>query len=688
MPQYLAPGVYVEEIPGPRTIQGVSTSVAAFVGPCRFGPTSGRPELLTSYLDFVSIYGDAADLNFESGTTPNYLALGAKGFFDEGGSSLYVVRTFAYSDTGDLEADHAIADLPDPGDTPSGPLTPSDSGLMLRARFPGEAGRMLVTFTLKAGSSALVTTTSSTNLTRVHEFDTVWAMTDDSPPVGSVQVVRRDAVTGEWFLAGADDIQTELTDVSAVHPLTVLVEVQRPSVDSRGLPVFGPKIAIGEFGFDPRAIGSGISTVLTARPPTRRQELTIPLALEGVADLAPGGSSSEDALPGALAEAIFGASALETAPISTTPLEERQRLVTLDLGSDGRGPSFTDYDGNVSFNDYANAGNPAALAMNGLLALESIEDISIVAAPGASTGWARQRRQRSADQQQRHRPLRAAALPGGGARHAARSCCRRRRWTSATSAPPPMPPSTTRGSPSGIRSTAGGSMCRPRAYLAGIWARSDNFRGVIKAPANEVVRSALDLETRVNKAQQELLNPEGVNCLRFFPGPGFLVWGARTISDDPEWKYLSVRRYFNYLERSIDQGTQWVVFEINGPALWDAVRHTVEGFLFNEWKNGALLGRSARGGLLRPLRRVDDDRRGPRQRAADLHHRRRRGQAGRVRDLPDQPVHRHPQQLSTGEDIRQWPRSGTTRTAASTSSSTSPPAMPTPSGAPSRRSAG
>ena len=113
---------------------------------------------------------------------------------------------------------------------------------------------------------------------------------------------------------------------------------------------------------------------------------------------------------------------------------------------------------------------------------------------------------------------------------------------------------------------------------------------MIKAPANEPVRSALDLEIRINKAQQELLNPQGVNCLRYFPGSGFLVWGARTISDDPEWKYLNLRRYFNYVEKSIDEGTQWCVFEINGPALWAAVRHTVEGFLLNEWRSGALLG--------------------------------------------------------------------------------------------------
>jgi phage tail sheath protein FI len=600
MPQYLAPGVYVEEIPGPRTIQGVSTSVAAFIGPCRFGPTSGRPELLTSYLDFVSIYGDAADLNLDSGATPNYLALGVKGFFDEGGSSLYMVRTFAYTNTGDPGADHAVVDLPDPDVTPSGPATPfAGSGLALRARFPGEAGRMRVTFTLKAGGNALVPPPRGPNLTRVHEFDTVWAVTNDSFPVESVQVVRRDAVTGDWYLAGETG-QTELADVSAVYPLTVLVEVQRPSVDSRGLPVFGPRMAVGEFGFDPRAIGTGISTVLTARPPTRRQELTVPLALERVAGLVPGVSNPEDGLPGALAEAIFGATALATAPSSTTPVESRQRVVTLDGGRDGGGPTFSDYDGNVSFNDYANAGNQAALTMNGLLALEPVEDISIVAAPGASTGW----RGTASD----------AAEKGREINNSITAHCERMLYRVAALDTPRQLLPTAALDYRNFRSSTHAALyypwvtvghpidgrridVPPAAYMAGIWARSDNFRGVIKAPANEVVRSALDLETRVNKAQQELLNPEGVNCLRFFPGPGFLVWGARTISDDPEWKYLSIRRYFNYLERSIDQGTQWVVFEVNGPALWDAVRHTVEGFLFNEWKNGALLGRAPEEGF-------------------------------------------------------------------------------------------
>jgi phage tail sheath protein FI len=130
----------------------------------------------------------------------------------------------------------------------------------------------------------------------------------------------------------------------------------------------------------------------------------------------------------------------------------------------------------------------------------------------------------------------------------------------------------------------------PSGFICGIYARNDIERGVHKAPANEVVRSALRFEREVSTGEQEMLNPLGVNCLRFFPGRGYRVWGARTASSDPEWKYVNVRRYFNYLEASIDRGTQWAVFEPNGERLWANVRTTIADYLYNEWVSGALLG--------------------------------------------------------------------------------------------------
>jgi phage tail sheath protein FI len=130
----------------------------------------------------------------------------------------------------------------------------------------------------------------------------------------------------------------------------------------------------------------------------------------------------------------------------------------------------------------------------------------------------------------------------------------------------------------------------PSGFICGIYARCDLERGVFKAPANEVVHSAVGLERLITQSEQETLNLAGVNCLRHFSGKGYRVWGARTAASDPEWKYVNVRRYFIYLEQSIDQGTQWAVFEPNAEPLWAKVRRAVSDFLIGEWRRGGLLG--------------------------------------------------------------------------------------------------
>jgi phage tail sheath protein FI len=132
----------------------------------------------------------------------------------------------------------------------------------------------------------------------------------------------------------------------------------------------------------------------------------------------------------------------------------------------------------------------------------------------------------------------------------------------------------------------------PGGYVLGIYARTDTERGVFKAPANEIVRGALSLEVDINDRIQESLNPKGVNAIRSLPGRGIRVWGARTLTSDPLWKYISVRRLFIFLERSIYEGTQWVVFEPNDERLWARVTDTIRLFLRTQWRLGALLGRT------------------------------------------------------------------------------------------------
>jgi len=132
----------------------------------------------------------------------------------------------------------------------------------------------------------------------------------------------------------------------------------------------------------------------------------------------------------------------------------------------------------------------------------------------------------------------------------------------------------------------------PSGHVAGIWARSDNTRGVHKAPANEVVLGAVGLVNNCTKGEQDTLNPNGVNCIRAFPGMGIRVWGARTLASNPSWRYINVRRLFNFVEKSIERGTQWVVFEPNDPFLWSRLSRDVSAFLSGVWSSGALFGGS------------------------------------------------------------------------------------------------
>lgn len=130
----------------------------------------------------------------------------------------------------------------------------------------------------------------------------------------------------------------------------------------------------------------------------------------------------------------------------------------------------------------------------------------------------------------------------------------------------------------------------PSGSILGIYARSDNTRGVHKAPANEVVRGCVGLDCQFNTGEQDILNPKGINLIRSFPGQGIRVWGARTASSNASWKYVNVRRLFIFIEESIKANTSWAVFEPNDEVLWVRVQRTISVFLNNLWRNGSLAG--------------------------------------------------------------------------------------------------
>ncbi|WP_414552416.1 phage tail sheath family protein [Anabaena sp. CCY 0017] len=138
-------------------------------------------------------------------------------------------------------------------------------------------------------------------------------------------------------------------------------------------------------------------------------------------------------------------------------------------------------------------------------------------------------------------------------------------------------------------------MIPPAGHMLGVWCRTDETRGVYKAPANDTPRGVIGLAYETNLREQELLNPLGINCIRTFPNRGIRIWGARTLvePDNVQWRYISVRRLMSYIEKSVELGTQWVVFEPNDQDLWARVTRTVSNFLERLWRSGALFGASA-----------------------------------------------------------------------------------------------
>jgi phage tail sheath protein FI len=519
VPEYLAPGVYVEETSfRAKSIEGVGTSTTGFVGPTRKGPVGGTPELITSFGDFERIYGGLD--NLEYGT--NFLAHSVRAYFDNGGARLYVSR--AYNGSGGL------ANSPDM-------VANADPTRRARfvARFPGQAGNGQVTVRLQTAPATKRTMNAAPS----------GALVRSGSGAGTVFHVK---LNGTWVDSSANTLDLSgLADTAAPNGTADFLSLSVVAVDGDG-----HAAGFDDLGFDrshPRWIGN----VLSAMPSRRSDALEQWLAVEI--------GSAVTAFD--LRAGLFGAADVWSQ--------------TLGSGSDGTAPNQAAYEA-------------------GLREFEKIEDLSIVAAPGSSAyGDAQGILGALISHAERARAYRIAVLdtPAGKAVSEAREIRGRvdskyaalyYPWVVVSN------PLARAGDASVPRELA----LPPSGFVCGVYARNDVERGVHKAPANEVVRGALRFERDVNFAEQEVLNPLGVNCLRYLSGRGYRVWGARTVSSDPEWKYVNVRRYMNYLEASIDRGTQWAVFEPNGERLWANVRETVSAFLYNEWVNGALLGASAK----------------------------------------------------------------------------------------------
>jgi phage tail sheath protein FI len=561
MPEYLTPAVYVEETSfRSKSIEGVPTSTFGMAGRTQYGPVAyklttpnvamtPKPVLVTSYTEYERSFGDLVTASGD----PIYLAHAARAFFENGGRRLYVARVFTFATTQVggvpvIDVGKNFASLP------VGPATAPVA--TWRARWPGEAGRTI---------SAKVAFVRSKNvlvggaLKGVQAGAAVEVGNDPlkPPPDGTAPVpanirivdILPDGTLG--FRNATNGVDPVPAGTAAAFHITLTVTASfgaDRSDDYSGLELEKPH-------------SRAIAQVLQAEDPS---DDTAVVWLDRPAAASPTDSA-------ALLSALIGQSS----------------FAFLTGGSGDAAPDATALQGLPSDPD------DATKAATGLAALGEIDDIAIVACPDTVT-------------------LDLAAQPEA-VQNLIDHCEQLKYRIAIVDPPEDSSISAVRQFRSQFDSTRGALYypwvkildptakndpgappallsLPPSGFTAGIYARSDIERGVHKAPANEVVYGMTKLAFNVTYDRQSVLNPEGINALRFFEGRSNRVWGARTMSSDPEWKYVNVRRLFIYLEHSIDKSTQWAVFEPNNERLWASIRQTIEDFLLVTWRTGALMG--------------------------------------------------------------------------------------------------
>lgn len=467
MPEYLHPGVYIEEIErGPKPIEGVPTSTAAFIGETERGPT--KPRLVTSYKDYVRWFGTVF------GDT-KFMPYAVNGFFENGGKRMYVCRV--------------TDDAATPAQAALGP------NFTLVASGPGSWGRRI--FARVENSSTMKPGPGNTIVPvgiklRVAYYDTTptgnvtdWFNDPRKPPFPTATETFDDLDANEsapnyWY--------------KRIHDNSALIDLVRaPAAPANALPPVGANAVPLSTGGDP-----GATNLDTAD-------------FEGKAVL------PNRPLPQGLA-------ALELDPYRDVALVYSPGA-TVQVNR-----SVITHCENMRFR-FAVVDPDKSVDINNFQPRSAITDTKFAAL---------------------YYPWIAISDPKTGAR----------------------------------------KEVPPGGHVLGVYARSDSERGVFKAPANETLRGVVELLADINDTTQDALNPRGVNAVRQFPERGIRVWGARTLTSDALWKYVSVRRLFIFLERSIYEGTQWVVFEPNDDRLWARVIDTIRLFLRTQWRLGALFGRT------------------------------------------------------------------------------------------------
>lgn len=477
MAEYLAPGVYVEEVPsGNKPIAGVGTSTAGFVGATERGPL--EPQFIPSLLEFQKWYG---------GYQPklSYLAYAIEGFFANGGQRCFVARVTASNAT-----------------LASGKV----NSLNVVAIGPGDWGNQV---SIKVEKSS-----------QAKRAEAERAAQDPPPPTKPQESwIKLTIEYKDGDQVKASEVFDDLThDPFASNNLAKTINMNSQLVRvwwENDTPV---ELALPPA--DPVALAGGSDGNSLSADHYKGEGLVPPAIAEPAV-----GAPPEDILSLAPARGLNGLRLIDEVALVIVPDEVHD-------GLGGEGAKITD-----AVVTHCSEMKDRFAILSTKAGQNTVNDVLLP----TDTTYA------------------AFYYP----------------WIKVSD------PTT-----NGIRPIP------PSGHVAGIYARSDIERGVHKAPANEVVRGAMDLEFPVTKAMQDILNPRSVNCMRDFrsDGRGIRVWGARTMSSDPEWKYVNVRRLFLMIEESIDEATQWVVFELNDEGTWADVERAVSNFLRTQWLNGALMG--------------------------------------------------------------------------------------------------
>jgi phage tail sheath protein FI len=469
MPDYLYPGVYIEEVDtGNKPIEGVSTSIVGFLGIAERGPI--QPTLITCFSDFTNAFGSYVS----DALGDHYLAYAVEGFFQNGGQLCYVMRVAAANATAAI-------------------LTTEESPacMQVQAVGPGTWGNNIAVQIAPAGLQ------SNPNLFKL--LVAYWSDASGGPPYPLPDL------TGPIPFSAQPTVLESYNDISILPTDSTFYENQI----------------------------NQISNLITVK----QLSAGMPHLPVGV-------------------------------PVLLLP------------GVDGK-IELQDFYGNDT--DPNNTYDPEH--KTGLLALADIDNISILCCPDEFYFSPKDTNiSQALVSQCENLMFRFAILQAP------------------LSAPPPQSHTPSVPSQRGYAAyyypwltvtnpiTGTQVLVPPGGHMAGIYAQTDNNVGVYKAPANVAIIGIDQLQLPINNGVQSILNPVGVNCLRYFKGQGNLVWGARTTSPDPDWRYINVRRLFIFVEHSIQLGTQWVVFEPNDQSLWARARRSVTDFLTGLWMDGMLQG--------------------------------------------------------------------------------------------------